>query len=99
MRYLAVGLFMAVGLVGLVIDGASEDTYYGDGTSRWEHADRLGSQPIVVGAGILAALMTVWVLTRALPRSAPPAGIAVFFALFVYAFSWFIAWISMGVGH
>ena len=99
MRYLVAGFVMLAGLAGLVIDAAADDTYYGDGTSRWEHAGRLGSQPLVVGAGVVAAQATLWVFTRALPRSSPAPGPVLFVAVLVYAFSWLIAWTFMGIGH
>jgi hypothetical protein len=95
MRYLVAGLIM----IGLAIDAAADDPYYGDGTSHWEHAGRLGSQPLVVGLGIVAALVTLWVFTRALPRSTPPSGRVLFFAVLVYSFSWLFAWMFMGIGH
>ena len=90
---------MVAGLAGLVIDAASDDPYYGDGTSHWDHAGRLDSQPLVVGAGVVAALTTLWVFTRALPSSTPPPGPVLFVAVLVYAFSWLIAWMFMGIGH
>ncbi len=99
MRYIAAGFVMVAGLAWLVIDAASDDSYYGDGTSHWEHAGRLGSQPLVVGAGVVAALATLWVFTRALPSSTPRSGRVLFVAVPVYAFSWFIAWMSMAIGH
>lgn len=99
MRFLVAGLIMAAGLAGLVIDAAADDPYYGDGTSHWDHAGQLGAQPLVVGAGIVAALVTVWVFTRALPRSRPPSWNALFFAVLVYSFSWVVAWMFMGIGH
>ncbi len=99
MRYLIAGFVMVAGLAGLVFNAASDDSYYGDGTSHWDHAGRLGSQPIVVGAGVVAALATLWVLTRALPSSTTPFGVVLFVAAPVYAFSWFVAWMFMGIGH
>jgi hypothetical protein len=99
MRYLVAGFLMTAGVAGLVIDAAADDPYYGDGTSHWEHAGQLGTQPLVVGAGIVAALVTVWVFTRALPGSRPPSLPALLFVLFVYALSWLMAWGLMGIGH
>ncbi len=99
MRYLIAGFVMVAGLAGLVINAASDDPYYGDGTSHWDHAGRLGSQPLVLVAGVVAALATLWVFTRALPSSTRSSGRVLFVAAPVYAFSWFIAWVSMGIGH
>jgi hypothetical protein len=99
MRYLVVGVLMAAGLAGLVIDAAADDPYYGDGTSHWDHAGRLGTQPLVVVGAIVAAVVTLWVFTRALPRSRPPSALVASFAVLVYLFSWAVAWMFMGIGH
>jgi hypothetical protein len=99
MRYFIAGFVMVAGLAGLVINAASDDSYYGDGTSHWDHAGQLGSQPLVVGAGVVAALATLWVFARALSSSTPPFGPVLFIAAPIYAFAWFIAWTSMAIGH
>lgn len=99
MRYLVAGVVMTAGLAGLVIDAASDDPYYGDGTSYWEHAGGVGTQPVFVVGAVAAALVTLWVFTRALPGSRPPSVRALSFAVLAYFLSWVVAWMFIGIGH
>jgi hypothetical protein len=98
MRYLVAALLMAVGLAGLVVYAAADDSYYEDGTSRWDHAARAGTAPILVGAAVAAAAVTLWSLTRTRAENAPPSP-ALIAAAMVYSFSLFVAFTFLSIGH
>jgi hypothetical protein len=97
MRFVVAGLIMAAGLVGLVLYAAADDPYYGDGTSHWDHAAGLGTAPIAVGAAVVAAAVTLWMLVRGL--ASRPASPPLAFAVVVYVVALFFAWTLMGIGH
>jgi O-antigen/teichoic acid export membrane protein len=48
MRYVVVGIAMTAMAAALGFYAASEDSYYGDGTTHWEHATRDGHTGFLV---------------------------------------------------
>lgn len=89
---------MAAGLVGLVVDAAADDPYYGDDTSHWDHAARGGTAPIVVGAAVAAGGVTLWMLRRFRAEEAASSPVLIT-AVMVYSFSLFVAFTVLSIGH
>lgn len=89
---------MAAGLAWLVVYAARDDPYYGDGTSHWDHAARAPTAPLVVGAAVAAAAVTLWMLTRFRGEDAA-SSTALIIAAIVYSFSLFVAFGFLSIGH
>jgi len=92
---------MAAGVLLLGVYAAGEDTYYGDGTTRWEHATRLAGTGFAVGlftvtaAIALASLFIAFAFVGKLKR--PELWFIPAIAIYVFAF--FYAWAVLSVGH
>jgi protein-S-isoprenylcysteine O-methyltransferase Ste14 len=99
MRYVATALVMAAGVAALIVYAAGDDAYYGDGTSRWEHATSSDGAVIVVVALVVASALAVGFLARGLVstriRLTPPLLLAVPLYLVSLAFAWFF----LSIGH
>ena len=100
MRYklAAAGLAMAAGVAALGLYATGEDHYYGDGTTRWEHATSDG------GAGLLTALFVVPALIACalivlglLRRRTSELWLIPAFA--IYGLSLVYAWAALSLGH
>jgi hypothetical protein len=93
MRYVAVGIAMATMVAALAIYAAGDDSYYGDGTTRWEHATRAGSTVFLVTlfASLAASSLVVVLLGLSRKRGrwelvAIPA-IALFLPLLLFTYA------------
>jgi hypothetical protein len=93
MRYTAVGIAMAVMVAVLGIYAAGKDSYYGDGTTRWEHATRFGSTGFPVALFAILAASSLVVILVGLSRKrgrwelvAIPA-IALFLPLLLFTYA------------
>ena len=98
MRYIVSGLMLAAGLMWLLAYAAGDDSYYGGGVSRWDHAGRGGGQPLVVAAIVSLAVTLIAALLAALSSSARFRRLV----LPLTAFSWVmlaVAWFVLTGGH
>jgi hypothetical protein len=90
---------MAAGVVVLLVYAAGDDDYYGDGTSRWDHATGSDAAMYVVGALVVASALAVGLFAGGLVRTrfrlAPPLLLAVPLYLVSLAFAWFF----LSIGH
>jgi hypothetical protein len=87
-------LMLAVDSLLLIPYARGEDTYYGGGVTRWEHADRGGST-FLIGAAIVGAWLTGgalgWIaLTRDRPRIRPLVGLAAAASCLLLVIAWFM---------
>lgn len=70
------GILLWTALVGLVFHAREEDGYYGNGTTRWEHASRFaGTGPVVLALVFAALVLAVLVVGVARPGGWSRAGI------------------------
>jgi hypothetical protein len=95
---LSVGCGMAAGVAGLAFYAAGEDDYYGDGTTRWEHATRDGGTGFVIALFVVQALIACALIVLGLVRKRTSdflllPGLLVYFIALVYA------WAVLSVGH
>jgi protein-S-isoprenylcysteine O-methyltransferase Ste14 len=99
MRCVATALVMAAGVAALIVYAAGDDAYFGDGTSRWEHATSSNGAVVVVVALVVASALAVGFLARGLVstriRLTPPLLLAVPLYLVSLAF----AWLFLSIGH
>jgi hypothetical protein len=100
MRYKlpAAGLAMAAGVAAVRLYATGEDDYYGDGTTRWEHATSDG------GTGLLTALFAVpaliafaLIVLGLLRRRTSELWLIPAFA--IYGLSLVSAWAALSLGH
>jgi hypothetical protein len=92
-------LAMAAGVLLVALYATGEDDYYGDGTTRWEHATRLASTGFVVGlfAVASAVALTSVVIAFAAKVKRPQLWFIPAFAIYVLVF--FYMWAVLSVGH
>jgi hypothetical protein len=100
MRYLALGLMLALGLVWLGFHAAGDDDYYPSGeVSRWDHATDTGAVPIVIAAAVIASAIALAFLFRGLSPTRLALGRFAIPAVVVYVPSFGVAWFFLNVGH
>jgi hypothetical protein len=90
---------MAAGelLVGLYATG--EDEYYGDGTTRWEHATRLAGTGFTVALFAIASVVALTSLFIAFVAKLKRPQLWFIPAIAIYALVFFYAWAVLSVGH
>jgi hypothetical protein len=100
MRYSRVAaISMAAGALLLGLHATGEDEYYGDGTTRWEHATMLAGTGFAVALFAIAsalALTSLFIAFVAKPRR-PQLWFIPAFA--IYAVVFFYTWAILSVGH
>jgi hypothetical protein len=89
------GLAMGAGMAGLGLFAASEDSYYGDGTTHWEHATKDGGTEVLLALFVIPSAIALAFIVLGLRRRPPTAmwgipgfaiyGLAVFYAYAVLA--------------
>jgi hypothetical protein len=94
---LGAGMALLVGTLGLY--AASDDSYYGDGTSHWEHATKDGGTWFLVGLFAIASAISVGVVLLGLRRDRGRLGLLLIPALAVYVLSLFLAYAVLSLGH
>jgi hypothetical protein len=90
---------LGVSAVWLAVYAAGEDTYYGGGVSRWEHADRGGSTSSVAAAIVLAGLTSLGLAASAVARSGRLMQVLLASATAVSCFLLLFAWVLLTGGH
>jgi hypothetical protein len=100
MRYkqVAVGIGMSALVGALGIYAASDDSYYGDGTSHWEHATRDGGAWFLAALFVIASVISLGVVLRGLRNRKPGPPLAVL-ALALYPLSLLVLYTVLSVGH
>lgn len=94
---LMLSALLAASLVLMVPFARQDDSYYGSGVTRWEHATRgsgAGELTVILAIAAGAAVLT-WIAAASRgrwSRGAPLAGLVSFLALSV-------AWFILGTGH
>jgi hypothetical protein len=94
LAHAGLALVLATDAVLILLYAAGPDSYYGDGTTRWEHADRfVGSTP--VAAAIALGAVTSFLLVASAPapqrrliRLLVSPAAAVSYLLLLFAWFW-----------
>ena len=85
---------MGAVVLALAFYAGGDDSYYGGGVSRWEHAGRAGSHVFVVALFGVAAAMSIGVAvlgSRKLGFAVP--------AVAVYLLALAVLWVALNGGH
>ena len=94
-----IALVLAVDSLLLIPYARGEDTYYGGGVTRWEHASRSGSTlpiPLAIAGALVVSLCLVGsALAPNRQRFRPLVGLAAAASCFLLIF----AWLVLTVGH
>jgi hypothetical protein len=96
---IALAFLLAAGLGWLVLYANGADAYYMSGVSRWEHARRGGSQPIVVAAGAATAVTIVTLLVGSVERSRGGFRAFAVFSASLSCIFLVVAWFFLTTGH
>jgi hypothetical protein len=98
MRYIASGALMTAGVVWIALEARSQDGYYVAGVTRWEHASRAGSAPVVLGGMVVASAVALIFLLHGATRRRLGAA-AVVCGATIYLLAWVAAWVGLMGGH
>ena len=74
MRFpVASGLAMGAGVAALGLFAASEDGYYGDGTTHWEHATKDGGTEVLLALFVIPSAIALVFIVLGFRRKPPSA--------------------------
>jgi hypothetical protein len=90
---------MAAGVLLLGLYATGEDDYYGDGTTRWEHATRLSSTGFAVALFAIAATIALTSLFIAFLAKLRRPQLWFFPAFAIYGLVFFYTYAVLSVGH
>jgi hypothetical protein len=90
---------MAAGVLLLGLYASGEDAYYGDGTTRWEHATRLAGTGFTVALFAIASAVAVTSLFIAFVARLKRPQLWFIPAIAIYALVFFYAWAILTGGH
>jgi hypothetical protein len=100
MRYLRAGaVAMAAGVLLLGLYATGEDEYYGDGTTRWEHATRLAGAGFATALFTIASAVALISLFIAFVAKARRPQLWFIPAFAIYGLVFFYTWAVLSVGH
>jgi hypothetical protein len=99
MRFpLGAGLAMGVGVAALGLFASSEDGYYGDGTTHWEHATKGGGTEVLVPLFAIPTVIAVAFVVVGLQCRSPSALLGIP-AFAIYALAILYAYAALAGGH
>ena len=90
---------MSALVVALGIYAAGEDSYYGDGTTRWEHATRGGNTEFLVALFALLAASSLVVVLLGLSRKRGRWHVVVITAIALFLPLLLFAYALLSLGH
>ena len=99
MRYTAVGIVMAVMVAVLGLYAAGEDSYYGDGTTRWEHATRSGGTGYLVTMFAMLAASSLAVIVLGVARKGGRWDLVAILAIGLFVPLLLFVYAVLSVGH
>jgi hypothetical protein len=99
MRYTAVGIAMAVMVAVLGFYAAGEDSYYGDGTTRWEHATRSGGTGFLVTLFAVLAASSLTVVVLGVARKGGRWNLLAISAIALFLPLLLFAYLVLSLGH
>ncbi len=67
------GLVMSAGVVALGLFAASEDGYYADGTTHWEHATKAGGTELLLALFVIPSAIALAFIVLGFRRGPPSA--------------------------
>ena len=99
MRFpVASGLAMGAGVAALGLFAASEDDYYGDGTTHWGHATKDGGTEFLVALFAISTAIAVAFIVLGFRRK-PPSPLWGIPAWAIYGLAVFYTYALLALGH
>jgi hypothetical protein len=89
---------MAAGVAALAVFAASEDGYYGDGTTHWGHATKDGETEVLVTLFAIPTVIALAFIVLGLRRR-PPSALWGIPAFAIYGLAIFYAYALLAGGH
>jgi hypothetical protein len=89
---------MGAGVVALGLFASSEDGYYADGTTHWEHATKDGGTEVLIALFGIPSLIALAFIVLGLRRR-PPSALWGIPAFAIYGLAVFVAYAVLAGGH
>lgn len=90
---------MIAGIVGVASYAAGNDSYYGGGVSRWDHAAQSGGTGLLIVLFAIPSVIALAVLATGLLRRRHPPAWVLASGIVLYSLPLLYAWLGLTLGH